>query len=124
MLGRDKQQRNEEGRRREKRRGKRKRIKKREDPLRSKQREAEGANLEEAADVDSVVRVHEDHVLKQPEEGPGVFLFGLQQLKDAVELKEQPASALCPTEEGIAAKKTIFILVSNTNTHNLESWTM
>lgn len=55
-------------------------------------------NLEEAADVDFVVCVHEDHVLEQPEERPGVFLFGLQQLKDAVELKEQPASALCRRE--------------------------
>lgn len=45
-------------------------------------------NLEKAADVDFVMRVHEDHVLKQPEERLGVFLFGLQQLKDAVILKE------------------------------------
>lgn len=51
-------------------------------------------NLEEAADVDFVMCVHEDHVLKQPEERPGVVFFGLQQLEDAVVLKEQPASAL------------------------------
>ncbi len=56
-------------------------------------------NLEEAADVDFVVCVHEDDVLEEPEERPGVFLFGLQQLKDAVELKEQPAGALCRRNE-------------------------
>lgn len=52
-------------------------------------------NLEEAADVNLVVCVHEDHIFKEPEEGPRVVLPGLQQLQDAVELKEQPASALC-----------------------------
>lgn len=55
----------------------------------------EELNLEEAADVDFVVCVHEDHVLKEPEERPRVIFFGLQQLKDAVELKEQSAGALC-----------------------------
>lgn len=63
------------------------------------------ANLEEAADVDFVMSVHEDHVFKQPEERPGVFPFRLQQLKDAVEIKEQPASALWWREKGIAAEK-------------------
>lgn len=42
--------------------------------------------------------VHEDHVFKEPEEGPRVVLPELQQLQDAVELKEQPAGALCRTE--------------------------
>lgn len=56
------------------------------------------SHLEEAADVDLVVRVHEDHVFKEPEEGPQVFLAGLQQLQDAVELKKQPAGALCRTK--------------------------
>lgn len=56
-------------------------------------------NLEEAADVDFIVCVHEDHVLKQPEERPGVSLFRLQQLKDAIVLKEESAGALCRREE-------------------------
>lgn len=62
-----------------------------------------GANLEEAADVDFVVSVHEDDVLKEPEERPGVSLFGLQQLEDAVVIEEQPAGALWWREEGITA---------------------
>lgn len=61
-------------------------------------------NLEEAADVDFVMCVHEDHVLKQPEERPGVVFFGLQQLEDAVVLKEQPASALYWREGWITAR--------------------
>lgn len=66
-------------------------------------------DLEEAANVDFVVCVHEDHVLKKPKERPGVFLFGLQQLKDAVVLKEQPASALCRRDKGITVISFSFI---------------
>lgn len=55
-------------------------------------------NLKKATDVDFVMRVHEDDVLKQPEKWPRVLLLGLQQLKDAVIFKEQPASALCGRE--------------------------
>lgn len=63
-------------------------------------------NLEEAADVDFVMRVHEHHVLEQPEERPGIFLFGLQQVQDAVVLEKQPASALCRREDGITARSS------------------
>lgn len=56
------------------------------------------SHLEEAADVDLVVGVHEDHVFIEPEEGPRVIFPGLQQVQDAVELKEQPAGALCRTK--------------------------
>lgn len=52
------------------------------------------ANLKEAADVDFVVCVHEDHVLKEPEERPGVFFTGLQKLQNPVILKEEPTGAL------------------------------
>lgn len=73
----------------------------------------DGANLEEAADVDFVVRVHEDHVLKQPEERPWVFLFGLQKLKDPVVFKEEPASALCWREKGITAERKNVIIINS-----------
>lgn len=53
-----------------------------------------GVNLQEAADVDFVVYVHEDHVLEEPEERPGVFFAGLQELQDPVILKEESAGAL------------------------------
>lgn len=65
-----------------------------------------GPNLEEAADVDFVVCVHEDHVLKEPEEGLGVLLTGLQQLQDPVELKEESPGALCRTHTVITPRRS------------------
>lgn len=65
-----------------------------------------GTNLEEATDVDFVVCVHEDNVLKQPEERPEVIFFGLQQLKDAIVLKEQPAGALYRQKRELQQEET------------------
>lgn len=48
------------------------------------------ANLQEAADVDLVVVVHEHHVLEKPEERPPVVFFGLHDVKKPVILKEEP----------------------------------
>lgn len=66
-------------------------------------------NLQETANVDFVVRVHEDNVLEEPEERPMVVLFGLQQLQDAIVLKEESAGAFCPRERqtthGISADR-------------------
>lgn len=64
-----------------------------------------GADLQEAADVDFVVGIHEDHILKEPEEGPGVFFAGLQKLQNPVVLKEEPTSALYRTDLFITTPK-------------------
>lgn len=66
-------------------------------------------NLQEAADVDFVMRIHKDHILKEPEERPGVFFNGLQQLQNPVILKEQPTSALYRTDPFITTQKRCFI---------------
>ena len=50
------------------------------------------------------MRVHGHHVLKHPEEGPRVAGPGLEQVEDAVVLKEQPATALCWREEGYTTR--------------------
>lgn len=68
-------------------------------------------NLQEAANVDSVMRVHKHYVLKEPEERPGVILFGLQQMENTVVLKEQPSSALCRRKHNITAKNTLPLYV-------------
>ena len=64
------------------------------------EREERVLHLQEAADVQPVVVVHEHHVLEEPEEGPRVVLLGLQQVQDPVVLEEQPARALCRGSTG------------------------
>lgn len=54
-------------------------------------------HLEESADIWLVVGTHENDVLKQPEERAVVALLRLQHGQYAVELKEEPSSALCGT---------------------------
>lgn len=66
-------------------------------------------NLQEAADVDFVVCIHKDHILKKPEEGPGVFFTGLEKLQNPVILKEEPTSALYRTDSFITTQKGCFI---------------
>ncbi len=64
-------------------------------------------HLKESADICFVVAAHENHVLKQPEERAVVALLRLQQGQNAVELKEEPSSALCRTDR--ARQKEKFI---------------
>lgn len=73
----------------------------------------ENSNLQEAADVDFVMCIHKDHILKEPEEGPGVFFTRLQKLQNPVKLKEEPASALYRTDEFITTQKRCFVSKDN-----------
>lgn len=51
--------------------------------------------LQEPANVRLVVGIHEDHILKEPEEGTVVSFLWLQHGQYAVELKEESSGSLC-----------------------------
>lgn len=51
--------------------------------------------LQEPANVRLVVGIHEDHVLKEPEERTVVAFLWLQHGQYAVELKEESSGSLC-----------------------------
>lgn len=51
--------------------------------------------LQEPANVRLVVGIHEDHVLKEPEERTVVSFLWFQQGQYAVELKEESSGSLC-----------------------------
>lgn len=53
--------------------------------------------LQEPANVRLVVGIHEDHVLKEPEERTIVSFLWLQHGQYAVELKEESSGSLCRT---------------------------
>ena len=65
--------------------------------------------LQKAADVVFVVRAHEHYILKHPEERSGVIFLGFEQVKDAVKVKEQPASALCGGEENYTNRRLTLV---------------
>lgn len=50
--------------------------------------------LEKSRDVPLVTNAHGHHILKEPEEGAVISLLGPRIMQEAVELKEEPASAL------------------------------